>query len=196
VIETVLLLHDNFWSRHLHKSEHLDSHEVAHANWMLTNQPNQQSQCTVKNRTVIMRPNIYLTLPLLATLLDILWACFLLRVHPSTVVAYDIPAVQEIPATAETAELPDLCGIEGDDQVCGANLSDAVTWSPSFEEVEDQEDPMLQQMPDVDFKAYVRQDISSFYGEEPGSRTEKKPSFKGQAGKFVNMSPERLSLYW
>jgi hypothetical protein len=143
-----------------------------------------------------MRPNLYLTIPLLATLLDILWAYFLLHAHPSNAVAYDIPAIQEIPATAETAELPGLCGIEGDNQVCGANLRDAGIWAPSFEEVEDQEDPMLQQMPDVDFKAYVRQDISSFYGEKPGSRTEQKPSFNGQAGKFVNMSPERLSLYW
>lgn len=142
-----------------------------------------------------MKPNLYLTLPLIATLLDILWACFLLHVHPSNVVAYHIPAVQEIPATAESVELPDLCGIEDGDHVCGVGLSNAGTWSAA-DEIEDEEDPMLQQMPDVDFKAYVRRDISSFYGEDPGSRTEKKPSFRGQAGKFVNMSPERLSLYW
>lgn len=153
------------------------------------------NQITVKKTTVIMRPTLYLTLPVIATVLDILWACFLLRVHPSNVVAYDIPAVQEIPATAESVELPDQCGIEGGDQVCGVRFSDAGIWSMATE-VEDEEDPMLQQMPDFDFKAYVRQDISSFYGEEPGSRTEKMPSFRGQAGKFVNMSPERLSLYW
>lgn len=155
------------------------------------------NQTTVGNGTVIMRPNLYLTIPLLATLLNMLWACFLLRVHPSDAVANNSPAIQEIPATSETAELPDLCGTaEGGSQVCRASLSDAGTWAPSFEEVEDEEDPMLQQMPDVNFKAYVRQDISSFYGEDPGSRTEAKPSFNGQAGKFVNMSPERLSLYW
>ena len=142
-----------------------------------------------------MRPNLYLTLPLIATLLDLLWACFLLRIHPTEVVAYDIPAVQEIPATAESVELPHLCGIEGGDQVCGVSFSDTSHWSTAVD-IEDEEDPMLQKMPDFDFKAYVRQDISSFYGEKPGSRTEKQPSFRGQAGKFVNMSPERLSLYW
>ena len=63
-------------------------------------------------------------------------------------------------------------------------------------EVEGEEDPMLAKMPGLDFKAYRRADISSFYQEERGSRTEKKPNFTGQAGKFVNMSPERLDLYW
>jgi hypothetical protein len=57
-------------------------------------------------------------------------------------------------------------------------------------------DPMLARMPGLDFMAYKRPDISSMYREAPGSRHEKIPSFKGQAGKFVNMSPERLDLYW
>jgi len=43
---------------------------------------------------------------------------------------------------------------------------------------------------------YTRADISSFYREEPGSRTEVKPKFNGQAGKFINISPFRLDLYW
>eukprot|EP00980_Cylindrotheca_fusiformis_P024780 scaffold12450_cov95-Cylindrotheca_fusiformis.AAC.2 len=59
---------------------------------------------------------------------------------------------------------------------------------------EDEEDPMLQQMPTVDFKAYRRADISSMYQEPPGSRTEATPRFNGQAGKFVNMSPDNLDL--
>jgi hypothetical protein len=63
-------------------------------------------------------------------------------------------------------------------------------------EEEGGEDPMLAKMPGLDFKAYRRAEISSFYQEAPGSRTEKKPKFNGQAGKFVNMSPERLDLYW
>eukprot|EP00934_Nitzschia_sp_Nitz4_P004919 Nitzschia sp. Nitz4//scaffold193_size40683//33718//35395//NITZ4_007505-RA/size40683-augustus-gene-0.58-mRNA-1//-1//CDS//3329540297//4909//frame0 len=65
---------------------------------------------------------------------------------------------------------------------------------PILEPVED--DPMLEQMPGLDFKAYRRADISSFYREAPGSRVEQEPKFNGQAGKFVNMSPERLDLYW
>ena len=57
-------------------------------------------------------------------------------------------------------------------------------------------DPMLAKMPGLDFMAYKRADISAMYNEAPGSRQETIPSFKGQAGKFVNMSPERLDLYW
>jgi hypothetical protein len=61
------------------------------------------------------------------------------------------------------------------------------------EDEDDEEDPMLQAMPNTDsFKAYVRADISSFYGLPPGSLKEKHPEFNGQAGKFVNMSPEML----
>jgi len=136
---------------------------------------------------------MYLAIPLIATVLDMLWACFLFQHHQAVVA--DIPAAQEIPATAEATELPDLC--IGDAEVCNAAaVSDAsASWSKEHEQ-EDEEDPMLKQMPDVNFKAYVRKDISSMYGEEPGSRTEKTPRFNGQAGKFVNMSPERLSLYW
>lgn len=61
---------------------------------------------------------------------------------------------------------------------------------------DDEEDPMLAKMPGLDFKAYRRADISRMYQEAQGSRVEKKPAFNGQAGKFVNMSPERLDLYW
>ena len=134
---------------------------------------------------------MYLAIPLIATVLDMLWACFLFQHHQAVA---DIPATQEIPATAESIELPDLC--IGDAPVCdtGAVTADAGTWT-KVEEDEDEQDPMLKEMPNG-FKAYVRKDISSFYREEPGSRIEKTPKFKGQAGKFVNMSPERLSLYW
>jgi hypothetical protein len=56
------------------------------------------------------------------------------------------------------------------------------------------EDPMLQQMPTADFKAYKRQDISSMYQELPGTRIERTPKFQGLAAKFINMSPQRLDL--
>jgi hypothetical protein len=62
--------------------------------------------------------------------------------------------------------------------------------------LDEEEDPMLMKMPTVDFKAYRRADISSFYQEHAGSREEKVPRFRGQAGKFVNMSPDQLDLYW
>jgi hypothetical protein len=64
--------------------------------------------------------------------------------------------------------------------------------------VDPEKDPMLKPMPETDFEAYELSDsIATFYGQEPGSSMkERKPSFKGQAGKFINMSPDRISLYW
>lgn len=61
---------------------------------------------------------------------------------------------------------------------------------------EEEVDPMLEEMPGFNFKAYKRADISSFYNEPPGSRMEATPSFNGQASKFQNMANERLDLYW
>jgi hypothetical protein len=66
----------------------------------------------------------------------------------------------------------------------------------AIEKLDEEEDPMLEKMPGFDFKAYKRADISSFYNEPPGSRTEVAPAFNGQAGKFQNMANERLDLYW
>lgn len=142
-----------------------------------------------------MRSKFYLAFPIIVTVLDMLWGLFLFH-HHQTIADGQIPAAQEIPATAEATELPDLC--IGDEPVCStAAVSDAgASWKNVNAAVEDEEDPMLMQMPDIDFKAYVRKEISSMYGEEPGSRVEATHSFTGQAGKFVNMSPERVSLYW
>lgn len=46
------------------------------------------------------------------------------------------------------------------------------------------------------FDAYVEPDVSTFYQEEPGSRTAETPWFRGLAGKFINLSPDHLHLYW
>jgi len=46
------------------------------------------------------------------------------------------------------------------------------------------------------FEAYKSADISSFYQEPPGSRSEMIPYFLGMAAKFVNLSPNYLALYW
>ena len=70
------------------------------------------------------------------------------------------------------------------------------TDAPNVSDSPPSNDPMLAKMPDYDFWAYRRADISSFYQEPPGTRVEQTPSFNGQAGKFVNMSPEKLDLYW
>ena len=94
----------------------------------------------------------------------------------------------------------DNCQLLGSDQVvCPSDYFKDFEENDENEEgvkEEEEEEPMLKKMPGLDFKAYVRQDISSMYQEPPGSRTEQTPAFTGQAGKFVNMSPERLDLYW
>lgn len=47
-----------------------------------------------------------------------------------------------------------------------------------------------------EFDFYVTPDVSTFYQEEPGSRTPVTPKFNGISGKFVNMSPVRVEWYW
>ena len=56
--------------------------------------------------------------------------------------------------------------------------------------------PMPIDRPPYYYDVYVRKDISSFYREEPGTCTEVKPAYNGQAVKFVNMSPYRMDLLW
>mmetsp|Transcript_17611 Transcript_17611/g.24830 ORF Transcript_17611/g.24830 Transcript_17611/m.24830 type:complete len:606 (+) Transcript_17611:32-1849(+) len=46
------------------------------------------------------------------------------------------------------------------------------------------------------FQAYVIPDVSTFYQETPGSMIAKIPRYKGLAGKFINLSPQKLDLYW
>ncbi|GKY99327.1 hypothetical protein MPSEU_000887700 [Mayamaea pseudoterrestris] len=43
---------------------------------------------------------------------------------------------------------------------------------------------------------YVEPDIAAFYQGNPPSSTIVTPEFKGLAGKFINMSNKRVSLYW
>jgi prolyl 4-hydroxylase len=43
---------------------------------------------------------------------------------------------------------------------------------------------------------YVQPDVSTFYNEPPGTRQKKAMRFHGMAGKFINISPTYLSLYW
>lgn len=46
------------------------------------------------------------------------------------------------------------------------------------------------------FMAYVVPDVSTFYRAPPGKREIRTPKFKGIAGKFFNLSPERMKLFW
>lgn len=99
-------------------------------------------------------------------------------------------------------------GLGFDEASCIANTEQQEEKYPKYETVneEGETDPMLMPMIDVCgvrgleegdcFNAYKRADISSFYQDAPGSRQETEPIFQGQAGKFINMSPDRLDLYW
>lgn len=63
-------------------------------------------------------------------------------------------------------------------------------------------DPALQTMKfDIgfgpqEFLAYVEPDVSLFYQEKAGSRKKQVPAHNGWAAKFVNMSTERVKLFW
>ena len=46
------------------------------------------------------------------------------------------------------------------------------------------------------FMAYATPDISSFYQKDAGTKQAKDPRFHGIAGKFINLSPEPVRLYW
>jgi prolyl 4-hydroxylase len=47
-----------------------------------------------------------------------------------------------------------------------------------------------------EFKAYVTPDVSTFYREGPGTRKVRRPNHNGWAAKFVNISTQRVQLFW
>lgn len=65
-----------------------------------------------------------------------------------------------------------------------------------------QPDPALHEMTyDVGdgpqtFMAYIEPDIFTFYKGDPPASTKVVPMFNGLAGKFINMSNKRITLYW
>jgi hypothetical protein len=117
--------------------------------------------------------------------------------HPGHLVVDVLPLDQPSQAADQDCKI-----LGNDNAVCS---SDTITFddnrdnnlivSQSSDDVED-EDPMLEEMPGYNFKAYKRADVSSFYNEPPGSREEMTLTFQGQAAKFQNMSPEQLDLIW
>lgn len=46
------------------------------------------------------------------------------------------------------------------------------------------------------FYAYVTPDVSTFYNQTEGTRTALVPDFQGMYGKFTNLSPQTLVVYW
>lgn len=105
--------------------------------------------------------------------------------HPGHVVVDVLPLDKECAILGNDNAVCSFERLKSDSNGDGTNLV-----------VDDEEDPMLEEIPGYNFKAYKRADISSFYNEPSGSRNEVTPTFRGQAGKFQNMSPERLDLFW
>ena len=137
-----------------------------------------------------MRDSFFVVLPILATLCNALFTVILHVAHTSH-------AQQPVPNHGLAGRCVEVTG-----EACGTDLNQFLDDSIPAQnlvlddKVEDEEDPQLLLMQEYNFKAYVRADISSFYNEKPGSRMEHKPEYAGQAGKFINMSPDAVSLYW
>lgn len=138
----------------------------------------------------MMQSKLFLLFPLGSTLLNLLLALWIIK-----------SARADLIPTARESSIVQLCGIAGESTLnCDGTgtiiaTTDFVGRHPlSLEDTRD--DSCLQKMPDYDFMACVKRDVASFYEEEEGSMVEEKPKFRGQASKFVNMSPERLDLYW
>jgi prolyl 4-hydroxylase len=153
-----------------------------------------------------MKTEVLLTLPLAATMINLLLVILFVgadhRSHAQSVVHESAGGVAQTAASNVDAQCVDSAG---NAQQCKQVAPSVNTASPvtdqvadlSIEDVESEtKDPMLRRMPTFDFDAYVRADVSTFYQEPPGTREEFEPDFEGQAGKFVNLSPDRVTLYW
>lgn len=142
-----------------------------------------------------MKSWFYIALPVVATMPNLLFASFVVVVlHPRQADAQLL--IENARLGFRPTEPEPYLTLEDEARKKSAEEESCDQGVDRDEEV----DPMLKPMP-IDqppyFKnVYTRADISSFYGEEPGSRVEMIPKFKGQAGKFTNMSPHRMGLYW
>ena len=136
-----------------------------------------------------MKSDFFLALPIMVTLFNVFLSIVLYSSHSNAQHPIGVrEAIDDhcIGVTGEACETEFVLPLGDTEEKF--ELDDVVD--------DNEEDPNLLMMPVYPFKAYVRADISSFYRENPGSRVETKPKFPGQAGKFVNMSPETLDLYW
>ncbi|KAL7558063.1 hypothetical protein ACA910_009250 [Epithemia clementina (nom. ined.)] len=106
--------------------------------------------------------------------------------------------LQALEGVAITGDF-DVQNVDGDDFQANATFTTYAPYSDNSSEHDvdnNAKDPMLRKIPGLDFEAYVRADIATFYRKEPGTMVERPPVFQGQAGKFVNMSPNPVALYW
>jgi hypothetical protein len=91
------------------------------------------------------------------------------------------------------------------EQVCSWEDKESCTSSSSsLPSAAWQKDPHLKPMifslkddpEEKTFEAYILTDIATYYNKTPGTVTAKKPSFTGMFGKFINLSPNKIRVYW
>ena len=116
----------------------------------------------------VMKSELFLLLPVGATVVNILFALQLNHDH-SKVDAQPVINEAYIDRCADNSL--GECFLSLDDY----RKEDAENFEHDL--VDPVQDPMLKLIPGTDFKAYVRADVATFYGQEPGSMKERTPSF-------------------
>ena len=144
---------------------------------------------------IMIHGYFYLCLPVMATALNLALVVLVFSNSPKTALASLVPVQYEKVRTSSSN-----C-INGEGESEGHSCTATYVFAPENITIDEgpidaAHDPCLMQMPNRDFKACVRPDSATFYQKEPGSMRPKTHVFKGQAGKFVNLTPDRLSLYW
>lgn len=137
-------------------------------------------------------------LPLSTSTLQIMMALFIpsKRILPLTLL-FLLLAVSYHQAFADTGAAADgstLCEEEGtcqwEDSTIGGGQQEAlkdpnlVPLTVEFDDYRTTQD------------VYVMPDIATFYNATPGSKRKLETSFKGQFAKFINMSPDRVKIFW
>ena len=156
-----------------------------------------------------MKTQAFLLLPFALTLFNVLFAAVLIFRDAAQSNGFHVPTLPESPpGFAETCSFegkpwnPNIISTDGGTapSVTPHNVDASpvlLAETPHANHVEEEaSSPTLEWMPRFNFQAYTRRGISTFYGEEPGTREEQTPAFTGQAGKFINLSDRRLDLHW
>jgi prolyl 4-hydroxylase len=80
----------------------------------------------------------------------------------------------------------------GPPQHCADWSGAECSWEPNLQKMTADFGPDLKET----FYAYVQSDVSLFYNETAGTRVKVPPKHIGQYGKFTNLSPDEIHLYW
>ncbi|KAL7580981.1 hypothetical protein ACA910_005795 [Epithemia clementina (nom. ined.)] len=92
---------------------------------------------------------------------------------------------------ADTAQVVDQSPPPGA-QTCYEWTGSSCSWEPNLQPMK----VSFSKGEDSTFYAYVTPDVSTFYNETKGSRTAVKPLFSGMFGKFINLSPDPVRVWW